>query len=233
MLPASLFATHAAEHVSPDTDIVVYSIAVGPENLELRQAGELGIPTISYAEMLGRLMADRRGLAVAGTHGKSTTAAMAAQILIEAGMRSDGRRRRRPAGGHIGRTPRRRRLMLVEACEYRGNFLHLRPQHAAILGIEPDHFDCYDSLDAVGGGVCPFAGLTAQRRPAAWFATIARPRGGRPPGRAAAWKPSASTPQADWSARNLDRPAAGRYRFEIHHRGEPLGKVDLSVRRPA
>ena len=132
--------------------------------------------------MLGRLGVGRRTVAVAGTHGKSTTAAMLAHLLIRpaATQRSsiaprrwahydgggadnpvcptrspgnDGRpgmsapptqafTRRKHSGGRAGGGE----IMLVEACEYRANFLHLRPRQAAILGIEPDHFDCYDSL---------------------------------------------------------------------------------------
>ena len=80
-----LFAGHAAEHLPPETELVVYSDAVPPANPELRRAAELGIPTLSYFQMLGRLGVGRRTVAVAGTHGKSTTAAMLAHLLIEAG----------------------------------------------------------------------------------------------------------------------------------------------------
>ena len=162
--------------------MVVYSDAVPPTNPELRRAAELGIPVLSYFQMLGRLTADRHTVAIAGTHGKSTTTAMAAHILVEAGYdptvfcgatplgATSGGRAGRGSPLLLGEGPgavrclstaepaltltlsqRERGLMLVEACEYRANFLHLRPRHAAILGIEPDHFDCYDSLDDSNG----------------------------------------------------------------------------------
>ena len=70
---------------TPETELVVYSDAVPPTNPELRRAAELGIPALSYFQMLGRLTADRHTVAMAGTHGKSTTTAMAAHILVEAG----------------------------------------------------------------------------------------------------------------------------------------------------
>ncbi len=150
---------HSACHVTPDIDLVIYSVAVGPENVELRRAAELGIPTLTYAQMLGRLMAGKQGLAVAGTHGKSTTTAMAAQVLVAAGLDPTVVCGATPLGARSGGRRGRGDLVLVEACEYRGNFLHLRPQQAAILGIEPDHFDCYDSLDELERAFAQFAAL--------------------------------------------------------------------------
>src|SRR5208282_1097016 len=79
------FSRHAAEQVAPEVECVIASSAISAANPELRRAAELGIPVLSYAEMLGLLMNGRRGLAVAGTHGKSTTTAMAAEILVAAG----------------------------------------------------------------------------------------------------------------------------------------------------
>ena len=74
------FSGHAADQVSLDVECLIYSSAISAANPELRRAVELGIPVLSYAEMLGRLMQGHRGLAVAGTHGKSTTTAMAAEF---------------------------------------------------------------------------------------------------------------------------------------------------------
>ena len=236
----SQVAGHSACHVTPEIDLVIYSVAVGPENVELRRAAELGIPTLTYAQMLGRLMAGKQGLAVAGTHGKSTTTAMAACVLVAAGLdptvvcgatplgapsgdgcpdfcvnqggqshfRGEASRRcpkigTVPSGGRCGRGD----LVLVEACEYRGNFLHLQPRYAAILGIEPDHFDCYDSLDELEQAFAQFAALLPRD---GLLGGPPRLPGDPPSGRrrgAAAWKPSASQPQADWAARNLDRPS--------------------------
>jgi UDP-N-acetylmuramate--alanine ligase len=143
---ARLFAGHAAEHVSAETDLVVYSDAVPTENPERRRAVELGIPAISYFQMLGRLGVGRRTVGVAGTHGKSTTAAMLAHVLVQAGRDPMAVFGATPLGATSGGRAGRGEMLVVEACEYRANFLHLRPQQAAILGIEPDHFDCYGSL---------------------------------------------------------------------------------------
>ena len=216
---------HSACHVTPEIDLVIYSVAVGPENVELRRAAELGIPTLTYAQMLGRLMAGKHGLAVAGTHGKSTTTAMAAGVLVAAGLDSTVVCGATPLGARSGGRRGRGDLVLVEACEYRGNFLHLRPRQAAILGIEPDHFDCYDSLDELERAFAQFAallprdGLLVVRHDCPVSCRAAAAAGCRV-------ETFGIHPPADWSARNL-AARAGRYRFEIHYRGEPLGQVAL------
>ena len=141
-----LHAGHAAAHVPPEVDVVVHSDAVARDNAELAEAQSRGIATLTYFDVAGRLMEGRHGLAVAGTHGKSTTTAMAGAILVDAGldptMLCGAAPLEQPDGGRAGRGT----AVLVEACEYRANFLKLQPFHAVILGIEPDHFDCYPAL---------------------------------------------------------------------------------------
>lgn len=80
-----VFDGHSALNVCSDVELVIHSSAIPDENPELARAAELGIPIVSYAEMLGLLMQGGRGLAIAGTHGKSTTTAMAAKIFTAAG----------------------------------------------------------------------------------------------------------------------------------------------------
>ena len=116
--------------------------------------------------------------------------------------------------------------MLVEACEYRGNFLDLRPRQAAILGIEPDHFDCYDSLDALERAFAQFAALLP--RDGLLVVRHDCPVSRRAAAAGCPLETFGIQPQADWSARNLTA-RAGRYRFEIHYRGEPLGQVALRI----
>ena len=103
--------------------------------------------TIKYAEMLGEVMAERFGVAVAGTHGKSTTTAMIAFALHECGADPSfvvggtvpqlGN-----AGSRSGASP----LFIAEACEYDRSFHHLRPTVAMITNIEEDHLDCYKDI---------------------------------------------------------------------------------------
>jgi UDP-N-acetylmuramate--alanine ligase len=222
-----IHAGHAPAHLPEGTDLVISSDAVPPDNPELRRAREMGLPAKSYFAFLGDLMATRRGVAVAGTHGKSTTAAMAASLLVRAGLDPTvvygAAMLGAPAGGRAGRGD----LMLVEACEYRENFLHLSPRHAAILNIEHDHFDCYPTFDRLEraftrfaeslppDGVmlaaegCPIVGRVARSCRCA-VETFGR-------GRGAAWR---AVPVGT---------CRGRCRFEIVHRGRSMGEVRLRV----
>src|SRR5262245_9446134 len=147
-----VFGDHASSNVPADADVVVCSDAVPADNPERRRAEELGIRACSYAQMLGEttsqpiLSAPMRTLAIAGTHGKSTVTAMAAEILIRAGLDPTVICGASPIAPHengIAETGGRNgagNYALIEACEYRENFLHLAPEAAAILNIEPDHF---------------------------------------------------------------------------------------------
>ncbi len=218
---------HAASHVPPETDLVVSSDAIPAENPELRRAAELGIPTVRYFEMLGRLMSHRRGLAVAGTHGKSTTTAMAADLLVRAGLDPTVVYGAAPVGGGSGGRAGRGELMLVEACEYRANFLRLRPLHAVILAVEPDHFDCYDSLRQVERAFARFAAsvpddgliLVQKDCPSAERVTA---------GVQCRVETFGPTPAADWSARNL-KSRRGKYAFEILRQGNHFGNAPLQI----
>jgi UDP-N-acetylmuramate--alanine ligase len=215
-----VFQGHTAEHVARDVSIVVYSDAVGRDNVERRRAGELGIPQVNYPAMLGELMTGRIGLAVAGTHGKSTTTALAEAIMVTGGLDptviGGGAPLGRMSGGHGGRG----RHLLVEACEYRRNFLQLSPHAAVITGIEADHFDCFASLDEVlhafGEFVCrlPIDGLLLVHAgcPASYRI------GQQAPCRVATFGINV---KADWRAEALVQHG-GRYTFDIFG---PAGRI--------
>jgi UDP-N-acetylmuramate--alanine ligase len=241
-----LFPGHAAEHLSPETNLLIYSDAVPADNPELRRALELGIPALSYFQMLGRLAAGRHTIAVAGTHGKSSTAAMTTHILVESGLDLTAVFGATPlgqtSGGRAGlavsslplgegTTPDNfavpGQIVLLEACEYRANFLHLRPQQAAILGIEPDHFDCYGSLAELEDAFRRFAEFV----PPAGF-LVARHDCDSTRRVTSALKCCVESfglsPAADWSARKLEQHL-GRFRFDILRFGRPLCSVQLTV----
>jgi UDP-N-acetylmuramate--alanine ligase len=229
-LPAAgvrIHAGHAAGHLASDTDQVVYSDAIDEKNPELRRAAELGIPSLSYFEALGRMSQDRHTLAVAGTHGKSTTTAMAGELLIEAGIDPTVVYGAEPLAGGRGGRAGRAGMMLVEACEYRANFLHLAVDHAVILGIEADHFDCYDSLDQVTKTFERFARAVSEDG-----LLIARAGCGATEAAAATARCRVETfgfePTADWQAQILAQ-RRGRYRFRICRRGHQLAEVRPAV----
>jgi UDP-N-acetylmuramate--alanine ligase len=149
---------HRAENVPVDVEMVVASAAIRPDHPEIQAAGALGVPVLKYAQALGRLMARHgRGIAIAGTHGKTTTTAMIAHILVGAGLDPT-----LVVGGSIpalGGTSRAgaANVMIAEACEYDRSFLNLAPTHAVVTNIEPDHLDYYRDLDDIRSAFRDFA----------------------------------------------------------------------------
>ena len=137
------------ENIPDRCDLVVYSAAIHPQNPELLAARQCGCEVLKYSQMLGRMMETRCGIAVSGTHGKSTTTAMVAYVLSAAGtdpsyvVGATVEQLGGPSAAGGGRH------FVAEACEYDRSFLNLRPHMAAILNIEEDHLDCYEDLDAI------------------------------------------------------------------------------------
>jgi UDP-N-acetylmuramate--alanine ligase len=140
---------HQAANVE-GADLVVYTNAVGSTNPEVIEAQRRGIPVLEGAELLGRLMREfATGIAIAGTHGKTTTAAMTALLLTQGGLDPTvliGGELNAFNGNHrSGASP----YMVVEADEFRKAFLQLRPTFELITNIDWDHPDCYPSLTDV------------------------------------------------------------------------------------
>ena len=141
-LGASVQFGHAASNVE-GASVVVVSSAINTANPEVATARELRIPVVRRAEMLGELMRFRHGIAVAGTHGKTTTTSLLASIFAEAGtdptfvigglLNSAGSNARLGAG----------RYLIAEADESDASFLHLQPLATVITNIEADHMDTY------------------------------------------------------------------------------------------
>ncbi len=127
--------------------LLVRSAAVPLDDPDVRAARDAGVPVLKYSEALGRLMRDRRGLAVGGTHGKTTVTAMLAHLLSAAGRDPSWIVGGRPVGFApfaAGASD----LVCVEACEYDRSFLNLDYEVAIVTGIAPDHLDCFG--DAAG-----------------------------------------------------------------------------------
>ena len=134
---------HDAEAVA-GADVVVVSSAVGADNVEIAAAHRLRIPVVARAEMLGELMRHRHGIAVAGTHGKTTTASLIASVfqaggldptyVIGAPLGDSGGNARLGTGKHL----------IAEADESDASFLHLAPIVSVITNIDRDHLDAYD-----------------------------------------------------------------------------------------
>ncbi len=143
---ARIFAGHHAENV-PDVDFLIYSSAIPKDNPELQRAREMGIPTMRRAELLGQIFNRHFGIAVAGTHGKTTTTAMIGQILLQAALDPTI-----IVGGRLHNLMTNARLgggdyLIAEADEYDRSFLTLFPRIAVLTSLETDHLDIYRDLD--------------------------------------------------------------------------------------
>ena len=144
--------------LSPDVDLVVRTAAVPDDNAEIVAARRMGVEVVRYAEMLGRVMAERVGVAVAGTHGKSTTAGMIAYALTRCGHDPSfvvgGVVPQLGGGSASGSGP----AFVAEACEYDRSFLNLAPTVAVVTNVEADHLDTYPGgLPEIIDAFCDFA----------------------------------------------------------------------------
>jgi len=141
---ARVYQGHAAEHVQ-DAELVIVSSAVPEGNPEVAAAQARGVPVLKRAEFLGRLMTGRQGVAVAGTHGKTTTTGLIALLLDRAGLDPTfivgGWLADFDANARAGHGP-----FVVEADEYDRMFLGLKPTVAVVTNVEHDHPDCYPTL---------------------------------------------------------------------------------------
>ena len=138
-------AGHSADHLDGVTAVVVSS-AISPSNPEVRAARERGIPVVKRAEALGQWVNPGTVVAVAGTHGKTTTTALATEILAAAGRDPTGLVGGRVAGWRGNLRYGRGDLFVVEADEYDRSFHHIAPRTALVTNLEADHLDTYGNL---------------------------------------------------------------------------------------
>ncbi|MGA2172895.1 MAG: UDP-N-acetylmuramate--L-alanine ligase [Sedimentisphaerales bacterium] len=156
-LGADIKIGHKEHNLDPQTDAVVISAAIREENPELKSARQLDIRVYKYAETLGRLFNWYSGIAVSGTHGKSTTSAWLAYILKHAGLDPTF-----IVGADIPQLGGNSGIgdgswFVAEACEYDRSFLNLKPQIGCILNIEADHLDYYKDEAEIVSAFCDFA----------------------------------------------------------------------------
>ena len=142
-LGATIFIGHSAEHLG-DADVVVVSSAVGRANPEVASALGKRIPVVPRAEMLAELMRFRYSIAVAGTHGKTTTTSLVASVLAEAGLDPTfvigGRLKSADSNARLGAG----RYLVAEADESDASFMHLQPMIAIVTNIDNDHLATHD-----------------------------------------------------------------------------------------
>lgn len=218
---------HRADNVH-GADVVVYSSAIRSDNPEVVEARLLGIPVISRAEMLAELMRLKYGVAIAGSHGKTTTTSLVATILRAAGFDPTvvvgGRMAALGSTARLGAGD----LLVAEADESDGSFLRLSPTIAVVTNIDPEHLDYYGTHERLKTSFVefiekvPFYGLAVLCLDHPDVQDLL-PRVHR---RHVTY---GINPQADYSARRVQVQGVSTS-FEAFRRGEPLG--EFTVRMP-
>jgi len=155
-LGAKVYEGHSPEHVD-NVDLVVISSAVSRDHPEVVAARQNNITVVRRAEMLGELMRLKYGIAVAGTHGKTTTTSLIGTVLTEAGLDPTvivgGRLRVSGTGARLGKSE----YLVAEADEYDRSFLRLQPIVAVVTSVDEDHLDTYAGLDEIRSAFVTFA----------------------------------------------------------------------------
>jgi UDP-N-acetylmuramate--alanine ligase len=216
---------HEAGHVG-EAEIVAVSTAVAPSNPEVVAARERSIPVLRRAELLAAICRTRRTVAVAGTHGKTTTSSMLALILVEAGLHPSflvGGDLNEVGGGAVWDAAHDTAPFVVEADESDGTFVELGADSVIVTNLEPDHLDHWGSFGALEAAFQRFV----DDAPGVRLVGIDDPGG-----RALAARTRATTfgtsPDADW---RLVDPISERTgsRFAVARAGEVVGQIALAV----
>lgn len=229
---AEIFIGHKPENIT-NPDLVIYTVAVKDENAEMIRSRELKIPIIDRAELLGLLMKKHSfGIAIAGTHGKTTTTSMITTIMLEANTDPTAH-----IGGELDCIGGNTRIggseyFITEACEYYGSFLKFHPFMAVVLNIEVDHVDYFRDLDHIKATFTQFVSLVP------------------PNGYIIACADDENTlsvvndmncniityglenSAAMWTAKNIRFNNMGFGSFDVYKEGEKLGTITLSVPGP-
>ncbi|HZT65785.1 MAG TPA: UDP-N-acetylmuramate--L-alanine ligase [Acidimicrobiales bacterium] len=213
---------HDPAHVG-EAEMVAVSTAIPPSNPEVVRAGEVGVPVLSRADILAAIVATRRGVAVAGTHGKTTTSSMLTLCLIEAGWRPSF-----IIGGELneigsGAAWSDGEWMVVEADESDGTFLLLPAEAGVVTSVEPDHLEHYGSFEALVDAFHRFL----QDKPGAKVACADDPRAAEV-GRAAGAVTYGTSAGADYRMTGLEGGRGGTS-FRLEHAGESVLEIRLAV----
>jgi len=217
---------HAADNVG-EADVVVTSTAVHGTNVEVAEAQRRLIPVIPRAEMLAELMRMKYGIAVAGTHGKTTTTSMVATVLTQGGIDPTA-----VIGGRLDKFGSNAKLgqgqfLVAEADESDGSFLHLSPTIAIVTNIDADHLDYYADLEEIKStfvdfiNKVPFFGLAVLCLDDVNIQAII-------PQVKKRFVTYGLSAQADFYATEIVHQEDAT-RFVVHHKGEQLGRLSLRM----
>ncbi len=215
---------HDPLHVEGHRALVVSS-AIPKDHLEILRARHLGLEVVRRAEALAEATAGGMLIAIAGTHGKSTTTVMTTEALTAAGKAPTGVVGARvtawggnlSAGGH--------EIFVVEADEYDRSFLALRPTVAVVTNVEADHLDIYKDLDDIRA---TFAEFVSRARYVVLCADDPNANALPSPATAEVIRYGIESPDARLVARDIGHQS-GRTTFSVHYDGKALGEVSLGV----
>jgi len=162
-LGIDIFLGQRSANITSDIDVVVYTAAIREDNDELMEVKRLGIPLLGRAELIGQLMLNYDdAVAVAGTHGKTTTTSMLSLVFIEGNLDPTI-----SVGGILDAIGGNIRMgksqhFIAEACEYTNSFLQFNPKRSVILNIDSDHLDFFKDLDDIRNSFRLFANRLPQ-----------------------------------------------------------------------
>lgn len=158
-----VFYGQVAANISDDIDFVVYTAAIHPDNEEFVEVQRRNIPLLTRAQLLGQLMDNYKySVAVAGTHGKTTTTSMMSYIMLEAGTDPTI-----SIGGHLNEINGNIRVgnsdyFVTEACEYTNSYHEFRPYASIILNVDNDHLDFFKNIENIAASFATFATKTRE-----------------------------------------------------------------------
>jgi UDP-N-acetylmuramate--alanine ligase len=148
-----IFLEQRPENIHPQTDLIIYTVAIPADNPELKAAQKAGIPCITYPQALGIVSKDKFTIAVSGAHGKTTTTAMIAKMLMDAGLDPTvvvgSLMKNETTGAWSNFVAGKGKYLVAEACEYRRSFLNLSPKILVITNIDDDHLDYYKDIEDI------------------------------------------------------------------------------------
>lgn len=224
---ASVAIGHDAANLPADTSLLVYSSAVSMDNPEVVEAKRRGLPLVRRAEVLAELMRLKFGVAVAGSHGKTTTTSMVAAILEEGGLDPTviigGRVKASGSGSRLGKG----QYLVAESDESDRSFLLLKPTLAVVTNIDAEHMSAYKSLEDLEGAFAqfvsavPFYGLAILCIDDAKVRSLALRHSGRK-------LTYGFSPDAELRAVSISHQQ-NRSFFELIYKDEKLGAIELAM----
>ncbi|MCD8159395.1 MAG: UDP-N-acetylmuramate--L-alanine ligase [Clostridiales bacterium] len=220
-----VYKGHAAENITDNTDLVVYNVAIGEDNPERQEAARRGIRQIGRAALIGELMKEYKySVSVAGTHGKTTTSSMAAEVFMAAETDPTV-----SIGGILPSIHSNYRLgaddyIILETCEYKDSFLKFNPYCAIVLNIDRDHTDYFKTMEQMHSSFNKFVNKLSGfliinseiphiEKVLEGFDKKVITYGGK---------------DADWQVENVSMEK-GLGRYDAYYKGEKFMSVSLSV----